>query len=103
MNEIEICSPPSARDYGYTRQMSDHRFGDFARFQPGAGMGLSFDDLKVIEGARFVQSVVTGEQLSASAADALSTSRIAAAAVASANAAAWIDVPRPVGHTTFNR
>ncbi|MDR2373646.1 MAG: Gfo/Idh/MocA family oxidoreductase [Bifidobacteriaceae bacterium] len=103
MNEIEICSDPSARDYGFTRGLSDHRFGDFARFQPGAGMGLSFDDLKTIEGSRFVRSVVSGEQLSASVADALATSRIAAAAVASAASGAWTEVPAPTGRTTFNR
>jgi predicted dehydrogenase len=103
MNEIEICSSPSARDYGYTREMSDHRFGDFARFQPGAGMGLSFDDLKTIEGARFVQSVVSGSQVAASVADALATARVAAACVESTIAGRWVDVPAPIGHITFNR
>jgi predicted dehydrogenase len=103
MNEVEICSSPSARDYGHTRVMSDARFGDFARFQPGAGMGLSFDDLKVIEGSRFVKSVATGEQLAASAADALSTARIAAAALASQEKGAWEPVVPPTGLTTFDR
>ncbi|MDR2252851.1 MAG: Gfo/Idh/MocA family oxidoreductase [Bifidobacteriaceae bacterium] len=103
MNEIAICSPPSARDYGYTREMSDARFGDFARFQPGAGMGLSFDDLKAIEGSRFVRSVVTGEQVAASVADAFATQRIAAAAEAAAASGAWAVVPPPVGRTTFDR
>ncbi|MDR1186747.1 MAG: Gfo/Idh/MocA family oxidoreductase [Bifidobacteriaceae bacterium] len=102
MNEVAICSAPTARDYGYTRELSDHRFGDFARFQPGAGMGLSFDDLKVIEGARFVRSVVSGSQVAASVADALATSRIAAAAIESVGAAAWVDVPAPTGMTTFD-
>jgi predicted dehydrogenase len=100
LNELEVCSSPAARDYGYTRQMSDSRFGDFARFQPGAGMGLSFDDLKVIEGSRFVHSVATGRQLAASAADALSTSRIAAACLASQSSGAWTEVPPPTGPTT---
>jgi predicted dehydrogenase len=103
MNEIEICSAPSARDYGYCREMSDARFGDFARFQPGAGMGLSFDDLKTIEGARFVQSVATCRQVAASVADALSTAQIAAAAVKSVATGAWAPVPAPTGLTTFNR
>jgi predicted dehydrogenase len=103
MNEIEICRAPSSRDYGYTREMADARFGDFARFQPGAGMGLSFDDLKVIEGSRFVRSVVTGDQLAASVADALSTSRIAASALASQASGAWAEVPPTTGRTTFDR
>ncbi|MDR0592175.1 MAG: Gfo/Idh/MocA family oxidoreductase [Bifidobacteriaceae bacterium] len=103
LNELEVCPAPSARDYGYTRQMSDRRFGDFDRFQPGAGMGLSFDDLKTIEGARFVRSVASGQQLAASAADALATSRIAAACVESAASGRWQSVPSPTGQTTFDR
>ncbi|MDR1442166.1 MAG: Gfo/Idh/MocA family oxidoreductase [Bifidobacteriaceae bacterium] len=102
MNEVEICSGPFARDYGYTREMSDHRFGDFARFQPGAGMGLSFDDLKTIEGARFVRSVVSGTQVAASVADALATSRIASAAIESVSSGRWVTVPEPTGKTTFD-
>jgi predicted dehydrogenase len=103
MNELEVCAAPGARDYGYTRRLADAQFGDFARFQPGAGMGLSFDDLKVIEGARFVRSVATGQQLSASVADALATARIVAAALASQANGAWEAVAPAVGRTTFNR
>ncbi|MDR2378484.1 MAG: Gfo/Idh/MocA family oxidoreductase [Bifidobacteriaceae bacterium] len=103
LNEIAICSAPSSRDYGYARELSDHRFGDFARFQPGAGMGLSFDDLKTIEGARFIQSVTSGSQLAPSVADALATSQIAAAAQQSVKSGAWVSVPAPTGKTTFDR
>ncbi|MDR2453513.1 MAG: Gfo/Idh/MocA family oxidoreductase [Bifidobacteriaceae bacterium] len=103
LNEIEVCPAPGARDYGYARVLADARFGDFARFQPGAGMGLSFDDLKVIEGSRFVKSVATGQQVAASAADALATARIAAAALASQASGAWEAVAPTAGLTTFNR
>jgi predicted dehydrogenase len=103
LNEIAICAGPTQRDYGFTTQMADHRFGDFARFQPGAGMGLSFDDLKTIEGSRFVASVLRGEQVAASVADALAAASVAEAALASAASDSWVAVPAPTGTTTFNR
>jgi predicted dehydrogenase len=102
VNELEICSGPAARDYGWTTVLSDSRFGDFDRFQPGAGMGLSFDDLKAIEGARFIQSVASGKQLAPSVADALATASVAEAALESAAKGGWQAVPAPQGHTTFD-
>ena len=55
--------------YGYTRVLTDPAHGEFGRFQPGAGLGLSFDDLKTIEAALFLRSVISGEQLAPSVAD----------------------------------
>jgi predicted dehydrogenase len=101
MNELHICSGPSARDYGYTTQMSDAGFGEFARFQPGAGMGLSFDDLKTIEGAAFVRSVVTDTQAAPSVGDGLAAANVAEAAVRSAASGAWAEVPAPPATATF--
>ncbi|MDR1767120.1 MAG: Gfo/Idh/MocA family oxidoreductase [Propionibacteriaceae bacterium] len=102
VNELEVCSGPRARDYGYTRLMSDSRFGDFGRFQQGAGMGLSFDDLKVIEGSRFARSVLEGRQVAPSVADGLAAASAAAACDESARSGAWVAVPAPVGVTTFD-
>lgn len=34
--------------------------GDFGAFQPGAAIAMSYDDLKVIEAACFLRSIVTG-------------------------------------------
>ncbi|MDR0433183.1 MAG: Gfo/Idh/MocA family oxidoreductase [Bifidobacteriaceae bacterium] len=101
LNELDICAGDTLRDYGYTTEMSDERFGDFARFQPGAGMGLSFDDLKVIEGSQFVRSVLTHTQLAPSVADGLAAASTVDAALRSASSATWVKVPAPNAGTTF--
>lgn len=100
MNELEVCLPGGP--YGYTRVMADSTCGDFGRFQPGAGMGLSFDDLKVIEAAQFLRSVLTGAQLAPSVADGLAAARLVSSAADSAADGRWHTVPAPAGRITYD-
>lgn len=100
MNELDVCLKDSG-SYGYTRVLTDPSMGEFGRFQVGAGLGLSFDDLKVIEARLFLESVLTGEQRAPSVADGLAAARVAHAAEASASDQAWHRVPAPTGRTTF--
>ncbi|GMA41710.1 Gfo/Idh/MocA family protein [Mobilicoccus caccae] len=87
--------------HGYTRVMSDASHGHFGRYQPGPGQLMSFDDMKTIECALFCESVVTGEQLAPSAADAWAAAECDEACVASAADGTWHDVPRVEGPTTY--
>ncbi|MCB2177999.1 MAG: Gfo/Idh/MocA family oxidoreductase [Actinomycetales bacterium] len=100
MNEVAVCLQ-SDGSYGYTRILTDPSMGAFGRFQVGAGMGLSFDDLKVIEAALFLESVLTGEQTAPSVADGLAAAEVAHAADTSAQDGTWHTVPAPTGRTTF--
>ena len=95
MNEIEVCLGPSEAGYGFTRVLTDGQHGEFGRFNPGGGMGLSFEDLKVVEGAQFITSVLTAEQLAPSVADGLQAARVVAAAEASAADGRWHAVITP--------
>ena len=36
--------------------------GELAAFQPGAGIAMGYDDLKVIEAARFLSSIAEGKR-----------------------------------------
>ncbi|SHI88567.1 Predicted dehydrogenase [Tessaracoccus bendigoensis DSM 12906] len=101
MNEVEVCLSGELH-YGFTRVMTEPGFGEFGRFQPGAGMGLSFDDLKTIEAKLFLESILTGRQLAPSVADGLVAAGIVSAAAASAEDGRWHDVPVPTGRTTFD-
>lgn len=97
MNELEVClgsggAGSGSAGYGFTRVLTDTEHGEFGRFNPGGGMGLSFEDLKVIEGARFITSVLTGEQVAPSVADGLQAARVAAAAETSAVDGRWHEV-----------
>ncbi|MGO2111688.1 MAG: Gfo/Idh/MocA family protein, partial [Pseudoclavibacter sp.] len=98
LNELEFADDRS----GYRTIMAGPEFGDFARFQPGAGTSMGFDDLKTTEAALFLRSVAEGRQLAPSAADGWSAAEIADAAVRSAADGAWVDVPAVSGPTTFD-
>ena len=76
--------------------------GDFAHFQPGAGTSMGFDDLKTIEAALFLRSVIENRQLAPSAADAWSAAEIVDAAVSSAASGTWVAVATVTGSTTYD-
>ncbi len=63
MNELEVHGPVLGGDTGYALVQMGPQHPDFARFQPGPGIGMGYDDLKVIEAALFVRSVAEDVQL----------------------------------------
>jgi predicted dehydrogenase len=67
----------------------DH--GDLGAFQPGAGIAMSFDDLKVIEAAHFLRSVagLPGKAPSATIADAVASARVLDAMLESVRTGRW--------------
>lgn len=98
LNELQLADDAS----GYRSIMAGREFGDFARFQPGAGTSMGFDDLKTIEASLFLQSVAEGRQIAPSAADGWAAAEIADAALRSAETHRWVTVPRVTGTTTFD-
>lgn len=99
LNELEVAD---SRD-GYRRMLAAPGFGEFGRFQPGAGTGMGFDDLKTIEAALFLRSVAEGVQHAPSAADAWAAAELVDAAVRSAESGSWATVPAVDGATTYDR
>ena len=87
---------------GYVSVMTNAGHGDFARFQPGPGQTMSFDDAKVVEAKLFLESVLTGKQVAPSAADAWAAAEADEAVVASAADGRWHQVPAVDGPTTFD-
>jgi predicted dehydrogenase len=68
--------------------------GDLGAFQPGAGIAMSYDDLKVIEAARFLQSVADGKAHGATINDAVESARVLEAMLESVRTGGWVEVPR---------
>ncbi len=97
---LEGAGPPDT--VGFTTVMAGPQHGAYARFQPGPGMNLSFDDLKVVEAAQFVESVLTGRQVAPSAADAWAAAEVDEAIVAAAADGVWHRVPRVEGAVTHD-
>jgi predicted dehydrogenase len=63
--------------------------GDLGAFQPGAGIAMSYDDLKVIEAAHFLRSVAGGESLGATILDAVASARVLEAMLESVRTGRW--------------
>ena len=103
LNELEICPVlDGGASHGYTRAMAGPQWGQWQRFQPAIGTSMGFDDMKAIEAAQFIESILTGKQVAPSAADAWCAAEVDEAVVASAADARWHDVARVDLPTTFD-
>ncbi len=102
MNDLEVCVGRKSEFMGYTRVMAGGDFPRFATFQPGAGTSMGFDDMKTVEAAQFIESVLTGVQTAPSVADGWAAAEVDEAAMASAADGRWHDVPVIPGPVTYN-
>ena len=114
LNELRLAVGLGSSAHGYTTVMAHPGMGDFARFQPGAGTAMGYDDLKVIEAKKFIQAVLehvsqAGSRASApqsmrsgrhaNLADALAAAQVITAAELSAADRTWRAVDRLSGTT----
>ena len=103
LNELHVAGGLGAEFPGYTRVMAHAGMGDFARFQPGAGTSMGYDDLKVIEAKKFLQAVLGRERLNSTIADALSAAQVISAAERSAENRSWETSAAVPGTTAARR
>ncbi len=89
MNEFEVMIGDGGTEHGYTTVLAAAGHGDYARFQPGPGIPMSFDDLKTIEAAAFLSDAAHGTHLAPTAADGLAAAEACEAIVRSAASRAW--------------
>ncbi len=61
----------------------------YGRFQPGPGLGMGYDDLKVIEAALLLDSVVDGVQREPGMREALAAVRVLEAMERSGASGVW--------------
>lgn len=92
MNELLVHLPLANGDTGYARVQMGPAHRPFDRFQPGPGLPMGYDDLKVIEAECFLRSVVDGEQREPGVRQALDAARVIAAMKRSAESGVWEDV-----------
>lgn len=89
MNEVSVFLPLESGDAGYARVLMGPQHKPFSHFQPGPGLPMGYDDLKVVEAALFLESVVDGEQREPGVREALAAAKVIAAMERSAASAAW--------------
>jgi predicted dehydrogenase len=67
--------------------------GDFGAFQPGAGIAMGYDDLKVIEAYRFLCSIADGRPHGATLDDAIRSAETLDALERSVATGGWVSLP----------
>jgi predicted dehydrogenase len=89
MNELELYARAASGEHGVARVLSGPSQPDFAAFQPGTGIQMGFDDLKVIEAQIFLQSVADGQTRPPGAAEIASAARVLDAIDRSTRSGQW--------------
>ena len=90
MNELRRFQLSSdGKDEGYTTILVGAHHPDFAAFQPGAGVPMGYDDLRVLEARNFLASVRDGEQREPGVEEMVAAARVLDAIERSAKSGAW--------------
>lgn len=95
MGELQVCLDQDAQDASYATIMVTPAHGEMGAFQPGAANPMSYDDLKVIEAHRLVESIATGSPVGATVHDALVAAEIVDAMQTSAADRCWVQLGGP--------
>ena len=93
MNEMEVYLPDEAGEHeGFVRILAgpDHPFHD--RFNPGPGIGISYEDLKIIEAYQFLRSVVENKAYEPNLKQAYQYAQVLEAMMRSWESNTWEDV-----------
>lgn len=90
MNELELYLPEgSGWHNGYARILASPEHPFQGRFVPGAGIGIGYEDLKVIEAYQFLKSILEGKQGAPGFAEALALANVQAAMIRSWESGTW--------------
>lgn len=103
MNEFDIAVGRTGDLLGYKRVMANPNFGDFGHFQPGAGTGMGFDDLKVVEARKFLEAFTDKAHVNSNIHDAVAAAAVCDAAEESAESGQWVTLPAVPGVTAATR
>jgi predicted dehydrogenase len=90
MGELRLCVDQDYQDATWQTRVVGPGTGELAAFQPGSGIAMGYDDLKVIEAARFVRSISEGMPHGATIDDAVAAADAVAAMQASARERRWV-------------
>ncbi|WP_367326397.1 Gfo/Idh/MocA family protein [Streptomyces sp. HUAS ZL42] len=92
MNELGVCRGTTYQDQPASTLNVGPGSGEYGAFQPGSGIGMGYDDLKVIEAYRFLRSVAEGTPYGATLDDAVHSATALDAMVRSAEQGARVSV-----------
>ena len=90
MGELRTSIGADYQDSSYTTVLANPTHGEFGAFQPGGGIAMGYDDLKVIEAVRLARSIVAGEPIGATIHDALRAAELVDAMQTSITSHSWV-------------
>jgi predicted dehydrogenase len=90
MGELRLSLGSDYQDASYTTVLANPAHGEFGAFQPGGGIAMSYDDLKVIEAQRLARSIVDHKAVGATIEDALVAARLVDAMHTSITERRWV-------------
>lgn len=99
MNELELSLGSSGPHVGYQRIMANSHFGEFGKFQPGSGVSMGYDDLKVIEAMKLIEAFLGRDARNSNIHDAVAAARVCQAVENSFVSKKWESV-KPVEGST---
>jgi predicted dehydrogenase len=94
MGELQLCLDQDYQNASFLTHYVAPGDGHLARFQPAAGIAMSYDDLKIVEAYRLVQSIATGKAQGANVEDALYAAETIEAMAESAQSRRWVTLAR---------
>ncbi len=92
MNELGTSLGTAYQDQSVVTRFVGPGDGDYAAFQPGSASSMSFDDLKVIECARFLTSIAENRPTGATLEDAVRSAVTLDALAESAATGRWVNL-----------
>ena len=90
MGELRTCLGADYLDAPWETRLVQAGDGDLAAFQPGSGMAMGFDDLKVVECRALVESIDSGKPHGATIDDAVVAAELVEAMVTSYRERRWV-------------
>jgi predicted dehydrogenase len=92
MGELRLCLGQGYQGASWQTRYVGPGDGQLGAFQPGAGVAMGYDDLKVIEAERFVRSIAEGRAVGATIEDAVASARVIDALTRSWHEQRWVAV-----------
>jgi predicted dehydrogenase len=93
MGELAVSHGGSPQDQSVATVRVGPGAGQYAAFQPGAGIAMGYDDLKVVEARDFLRAIADGRSYGPDVQDAVRAAHTVDALATSADSGSWIDVP----------
>ena len=93
MGELQLSRGPAAQDQSVATVLVGPGAGEYAAFQPGAGIAMGYDDLKVVELRDLLASITAGRPVGVDLSDAVRAAVTLDALVASSASGTRVEVP----------